>query len=350
MSRLRLIAVAASLALIPAVGIAQDAPRTHTVKRGDTLWDIAKTYFNDAFLWPEIYRVNTDVVEDPHWIYPGEVLRIPDIAALQQQNRDEVAAVQPEREAQVVPPRRAPTYQPIVTPRTAVRASEYLASPFAGPDGGPEGTGRIVAGSKGEAPHGTSLQSHLLQRDIVVIEPPAGVTPVKGDRFLVYRLGARLAGHGQVVEPVGVVQVEDVTNAAGGRVLASVREMFHEMRVGNGLLPMDALTAREDAFPSAIESPLEARVIWLQGQPALPSIGHYMILDLAAADGVVTGDQVSLVRSRGKDRNGVALPPEVLAIAQIHRVTPLGASAIIISVTNDGIETGTLGRLTAKMQ
>ncbi len=354
MSRLRLFAVAAGLALVPSLGIAQGnppAPQTHTVKKGDTLWGIAKLYFSDPFLWPEIYRVNTDVVEDPHWIYPGEVLRIPDIAALQQKSRDEVAATQPVRQApppaEAAPAQAAPV-QPVVVPRTSARASEYLASPFAGPVGGPAGAGRIVAAAERDSAQTTGGVT-LLNRDLLVIGTPAGIRAVKGDRFLVYRVGSMLSGHGQVVEPVGLVQVEDAGNAAGGKVLASLRQMFQRVQVGDGLIPLDTLVPREGVYPLAVPPTLSTRVIWLQSDPILPSVGAYLIVDLTSKDGVVTGDQISLLRPRGRDAAGKALPDELLGVAQVLRVTQFGTSAIIVQANNSGIAIGTPGRVTAKM-
>ncbi len=55
--------------------LAESAPRSYTVKPGDTLWDISATFLRDPWYWPEIWHVNPQV-ENPHLIYPGDVLAL----------------------------------------------------------------------------------------------------------------------------------------------------------------------------------------------------------------------------------------------------------------------------------
>lgn len=64
-----------TLATGSGVQLAANAPDSYTVKRGDTLWDIAKTYLNQPWYWPELWYLNPQV-QNPHLIYPGDVLKL----------------------------------------------------------------------------------------------------------------------------------------------------------------------------------------------------------------------------------------------------------------------------------
>jgi LysM repeat protein len=50
-----------------------DAPQEYIVKKGDTLWDISKTFLKTPWTWPELWYFNPQIV-NPHLIYPGDKL------------------------------------------------------------------------------------------------------------------------------------------------------------------------------------------------------------------------------------------------------------------------------------
>lgn len=54
-------------------------PASYTVRRGETLPQVAarSEIYNDAALWPLIYRANRDQIKDPYQLWPGQVLKIP---------------------------------------------------------------------------------------------------------------------------------------------------------------------------------------------------------------------------------------------------------------------------------
>jgi hypothetical protein len=57
------------------IPLTSDAPDEYVVKTGDTLWDISKVFLRDPWYWPEIWYVNPQV-QNPHLIYPGDVLKL----------------------------------------------------------------------------------------------------------------------------------------------------------------------------------------------------------------------------------------------------------------------------------
>jgi hypothetical protein len=68
-------AVLSFVALADTLVLREDHPETYTVVKGDTLWDISAHFLNTPWLWPRLWQANSQV-ENPHLIYPGDVLNL----------------------------------------------------------------------------------------------------------------------------------------------------------------------------------------------------------------------------------------------------------------------------------
>jgi LysM repeat protein len=366
-NRLRAAALlAAGLAAGPGVILAQQPaapaaqqPGTHTVRPGDTLWELALQYLGDPFLWPEIYRANPGVIKDPHWIYPGQVLRLPGAAA------GAPAAVEPGQPAPgavAQQPRRAPptsVFSPasqrvdqtarqslvLRARNTAVRPGEFLASPFVWAEGGPADGGRIISTAEAMGVGLSTAYRPLQYRERVFVNLPTAAKADSGALLLAYRLGDVLEGQGQVIVPTGVVRV--LRRTEGNHAEAELTQKFEDVFAGHGVTALDTLVMPPNVFPRRVEFGLSTRVSWLYSNPVLATSGQYVVLAAAARDGLVPGDQLSLRRSRAGD--GERLPDQEVGVLQVTRVTPWGVSAMVIAHSDLGINNGMRAQLTAKM-
>ncbi|MEO6419395.1 MAG: LysM peptidoglycan-binding domain-containing protein [Polyangiaceae bacterium] len=50
-------------------------PNVHTVRKGDTLWDLCDSYFQNPYQWPRVWSYNPQL-QNPHWIFPGDQIRL----------------------------------------------------------------------------------------------------------------------------------------------------------------------------------------------------------------------------------------------------------------------------------
>jgi LysM repeat protein len=363
-----LTAAAVLSAIVAGPAVAQGArsdATTHTVKRGDTLWDLARRYIGDPYLWPEIYRLNTDQIEDPHWIYPGEVLRL---------TGQTVASTQPAPAAAPAPGPEAPA-QPAVTGNTIfspppvefararrvprryvasrVPRGDILRAPFYERVGGPRNYGRVMFGADLPGVDKPRPNHNFQPFDRLLMVPPEGSAAAIRDRFIAYDVGPSNEDVGTVVIPIALLQVVRAPRQDEPAIV-EVRELYGTMNADAKVIPLDTtgvgLQGRRVALPEG--SGATAELLEVHRGSVLPSLDSFILFDLKAQDGIRVGDEVAIYRRRvePKGDDGPTLPEVPIASALVVRVTPYGATARVTSQEQPAIRRGESIRVVARMQ
>jgi hypothetical protein len=330
--------------------------REHVVRRGDTLWDLARTYLSNPFQWPAIYEANRNVVKDPHWIYPAERLIIPPLLRqpLQQGGFAEpigepmlpgepagdplltVSLVTDAAEPveQDVPPTVVSTLD---MRRPVVAAAEYRRSPWIGPPVQGVPAARITRKAD-PASAADRLQVTLLPNERVYISAPAVAA---GDSLLVVRPGGAVGSWGQIMQPVGIVRVDSVWPQQS---LASLVSQFGETRVGDMLLPLEPEPAMPMGEAGDVATGPTGVLLRFVSDHLLYGTAQLGFVSLGRVDGLGIGDEFAVyVPAEG------VIPETRIATLRVVRTAERTATVRVIGANSTALRDGLPVRLIRKV-
>lgn len=355
--------------LVPTVLSAQQ-PQTHTVSPGNTLWSLSQQYLGDPLLWPEIYRLNTDVVEDPHWIYPGEVLRLAPVAGISAVPTQDTpgpdstlvdAGVKTLAELTETDERQQGGLFPMMgsygAPRETIRAyseenyrpvrrGEFYGASFLSEEQNLP-LGRVVARV---APMQISTAVNVGYSKLygeTELSPPKGAAYEVGDSLLVVVKNGRIDDYGEVLTPTGIVVVSRID---AGRPIARAVTLFNAVVPGQWVLPLEAFPAQRKQRAEPVTEGIEAKVLGWPGMGELQMPQQYVFLDKGRTEGVALGDLFEVEsESGGYYRDGTSRATLHLATVQVVHVRERSATAIIVGVTYSTFARGAAARQVAKL-
>jgi len=398
---------AIALAAAPTAAAAQDtSTQSHTVREGDTLWGLARQYRGDPFLWPDLYRMNTSVVEDPHWIYPGEVLHLSGSEAVASVPAQDTPA--PFADSASAPAAQADQPQAVADQPPAPVADEAAESPVTGTEASEPTPASLASLTKVDpdaeqsAPlfgrrSGNTMQETLaaynnqpyrarrrsefyssgflterqklpfgevlgpitppqiramarntnaMPNSVIAIAPPKGASYQVGDSLLLVQIGREIDNHGEVVLPSGIAQVIDT---AAGKYLASVIAVYGPIRGGQRVLPLEKFGDAGSAKATPVADGVRARLLGGSGRQDLKAPQMVVFLDKGRNDGVSPGDLFEIRRQPGRLSDGAIRIDEVMATLQVVHVRERTATARLLNVMSPDIAPGNEARQVAKL-
>jgi hypothetical protein len=329
-NRLRMIAVAfiASLTLgtltafsQDSARLAEDAPDEYVVQVGDTLWDIAATFLKDPWYWPEIWYINPQV-ENPHLIYPGDVLALVYIDGAPRVTVGQAGTYRLSPEARVTPLTEAITSvsydsisaflsRGVVIERSEVDSLPYLLAT--------KGDHMIASAGNTIYIRGTSAQP--------------------GERFNIVKIGDRLIDPetNDLIGYQGIEIGEGTIRTSGDPASMALVSSKQEAKQGDRLIPT-AVEIPLNFFPKAPSSNIDGQIISVVG--GVTQIGQFqvIVMNRGSNHGLGVGD-VLTVWQRGavvRDRvagGSVRLPDEEAGTVMVFKTYDRISYGLVMEAT-----------------
>jgi len=374
-------------------------PSSHTVSRGETLWSISQMYFNDPLLWPEIYRLNTTVIEDPHWIYPGEVLNLSEMVTVAQGGdtvvarpdttaaaADTVHAAPGDTAVAIVPLDTAAidtipadtallivepppptvaesretifdrrrTNQQVVQdvlrayvhqPYRPLRAGEFYAAGFLSEEQRLP-WGRVLGATAVSAIPRLSDRTSATTFQEISIRPPRNASYHVGDSLLVARIDRimEFGRWGDVVVPTAVARVTSIQDE---QVLAVVVAQFDRVHENQLAMPLEPFRDPGQVRPTPVEKGLTGKLIDARDPHSIAGAQQYFFIDKGRRDGVTLGD-VFEVYKPAQGYAGTA-SEEVRAVLMIVHTRERSATGLLLQISHPSLDRGLPVRLIKKM-
>jgi hypothetical protein len=328
--------------------------QVYTIVPGDTLWALAGRFYENPYLWPQLWERN-QYIKDAHWIYPGDPLLVSlEVAPVEELAEEDLgggaeaetadtgmAEEEFPLDTSIAPPEPLGSEDDIycsgyigdVDEEFGYRVvgSEYSAqSPTLTGEGGTN-AGRGVLGEVDTVKYNLSLG------DIVYVDGglAAGLTPgllysvVQPREVVRHPRSGELVG--QLYQYNGRLRLLTVNEDVA---IAEVVQACDAIRVGDGLkpfvpepVPLGRRTGLRPANVPVAQSELAEDAVILRGKDTLTALAadHVVFISLGADQGVAPGDVYTVYR-----RNRQGMPPVVLGELAVLSVHPRSAVARIL--------------------
>jgi LysM domain len=278
-----------------AVALAPNAPDSYVVKRGDTLWGIAKVFLRDPWYWPEIWQVNKQI-QNPHLIYPGDTLRLVYIDG-QPRITLQRGMVERGNSARVEPRVRSQPLEAAVTTIPYEAVAAFMSKPSVLSKEQIKGAPYVFA----------TRDDHVALADGDTLYARGFTTPVEmGMHYNVVRVGDALRDpdDNRIVGYDGIFTASARVTRLGDPTTLVMTESARETELGDKLFA-GGVDVPLDFIPSSPKVKVNGRIMAVSDGVTI--IGQYqvVVINRGARDGLAPGNVLAVFEVGGSQRDTV---------------------------------------------